>query len=108
MSSPKQLHVKVSLVIAVLLTIMSAASSTSTAFAQSGPRVSYFVNAHRNDARFNVSLAQEQYDYRAYPGSFISYDQAIGSFNAYQKVASSHAAAMNKQGSGWQLVGPTG
>src|SRR5690242_3299182 len=49
-------------------------------------------------------LNQQLYDDSAYPSSTISYDQAIGAYNAFQTV-SSRAAGGN--GQSWQLIGPT-
>src|SRR2546430_1443261 len=46
---------------------------------------------------------QQLYDDRAYPQHFVSYDQAIGAYNAFQSL-SRHPFVT--QGQSWQLIGP--
>src|SRR6266516_298103 len=47
---------------------------------------------------------QELYDDRAYPQRFVSYDQAIGAYSAFQSM-SRHPFVT--QGQSWRLLGPT-
>src|SRR5437764_2700065 len=46
---------------------------------------------------------QQLYDDRAYPQHFVSYDQAIGAYNAFQSL-SRHPFVT--QGQSWQIIGP--
>ena len=49
-------------------------------------------------------LAQQQYANQAYPGTSISYEQAIGAYNAFRNVQNGPAKWSRQS---WKLVGPT-
>ena len=72
----------------------------------------HFLSTHYNDdGQYDDNNStpllsgpeQQLYDDRAYPQHFVSYDQAIGAYNAFQSL-SRHPFVT--QGQSWQLIGP--
>ncbi len=74
------------------------------------PVFNHFLSTHYDDDGMyddnNNGPAQEQYDNRAYPQTTVSYDQVIGSYDAYQSVAR-HPSVFGASNQYWHLVGPT-
>src|SRR5215472_16771688 len=74
----------------------------------------HFLSTHYDDdgqfddngsASLTASLAQEQYDDRAYPYAAIDYNQAINAYKAFQSVTL-HLSPTALRGHAWHLVGP--
>ncbi|MDQ2906370.1 MAG: hypothetical protein M3Y81_22855 [Chloroflexota bacterium] len=70
----------------------------------------YFLRTHyADDALYDDNSApggaQQQYDDRAYPNKYVTYDQVIGANNAFQTVAK-HPFALRQSGQAWQSIGP--
>src|SRR5712691_7636208 len=72
----------------------------------------HFLSTHyNNDGQYDDNNPtpllsgpeQQLYDDRAYPQHFVSYDQTIGAYNAFQSL-SRHPFVT--QGQSWQLIGP--
>lgn len=71
----------------------------------------YFLRTHINgDAQYDDNTvtrgaagAQQMYDDRAYPSTYIGYDQAIASYQAFQALSS---RAWGKGTAQWSLIGP--
>src|SRR5437763_13664567 len=71
----------------------------------------HFLSTHYNDdgqyddnsGPLLAGPEQELYNDRAYPQNFVSYNQAIGAYNAFQSVS---AQPRVTQGQSWRLIGP--
>ena len=75
------------------------------------PGFNHFLSTHYNDdGQYDDNSGpllsgpeQELYDDRAYPQDFVSYNQAIGAYNAFQSVSWQPRVT---QGQSWRLIGP--
>ena len=103
------------LILALIITVTTSYLLQIPQYAHARPvqtGFNHFLSTHYNDdgqyddnnpTPLLSGPEQQLYDDRAYPQHFVSYDQAIGAYNAFQSL-SRHPFVT--QGQSWQLIGP--